>query len=105
MKRTVVFPEALGAEAADFADRVSRGDELLEAARWVLERNAESGARVWQDPPIYVLPLQSGKRRANRPGLSVFYTIAYDQVLVLSLGDGNAIPAKLAAIGPKAPGY
>ena len=111
MKRTLVFPEALGAGAADFAESATRGDELLEGARWVLERDAESGVRVWQDPPIYVLPLQAGKRKASRPGLSVFYTIAYDQVLVLSLGEGNAIPARntvpvgIAAIGPEAHGY
>jgi hypothetical protein len=99
MKRTLVYPEALGAAATDIGEGKARGDEFLEGAKWVLERDAEAGTRVCLDPPIYVLSLQAGPRRA---GLFVFYTIAYDQVLVLSLAEGNA---QIRAIGPEGRGY
>ena len=108
MKRTLVFSAEIAEAAAALAEGESRGDELLAGAKWVLERSAESGARVWQDPPIYVLSAQAGPRG---PALSVFYTLSYDQVLVLSLGAKNALPAGIAqtarpaAIGPGGDGY
>lgn len=122
MKRTLIIPEAL--EAIALADESSnwagaagypdlgagsrlgapRADEFLEGAKWVLERDAEAGRQVWQDPPIYFLAMHGGSKQ---PSLSLFYTIAYDKVVLLSLSEGNA-GNRLAGslgIGPGAAGY
>jgi hypothetical protein len=92
MKRTLVFPGNPGGDADPFPAARARGDELWDGARWVLEREAEAGMLVWQDPPIYVLAMEAGPTRMGAdqgPRLSVFYTIAYDRVLVLSLAEGG----------------
>ena len=126
MKRTLIIPEAL--EAIALADEspnwagaagypagypdlgagsrlgAPRTDEFLEGAKWVLERDAEAGRQVWQDPPIYFLAMHGGSKQ---PSLSLFYTIAYDKVVLLSLSEGNA-GNRLAGslgIGPGAVGY
>ena len=123
MKRTLIIPEALeaialadgtpnwaGAPAGypdlDAGSRLGapRADEFLEGAKWVLERDAEAGRQVWQDPPIYFLAMQGGSKQ---PSLSLFYTIAYDKVVLLSLSEGNAGNRLAGAlgIGPGAAGY
>ena len=123
MKRTLIIPEALEAIAtadgqspqwtgqAGYPDLEAgsrlgapRTDEFLEGAKWVLERDAEAGRQVWQDPPIYFLAMDGGSKR---PSLSLFYTIAYDKVVLLSLSEGNAGNrlAKVPGIGPGAAGY
>lgn len=122
MKRTLIIPEALEAIAsgdgtpiwagqAGFSDLESgfrlgapRTDEFLEGAKWVLERDAESGRQVWQDPPIYFLAMDGGSKR---PSLSLFYTIAYDKVVLLSLINGNEgnSTARALGIGPGTAGY
>jgi len=129
MKRTLIIPESLDAAAMETLEAADprrgnrlgapRADEFLEGARWVLERDAEKGRRVWQDPPIYVLSMEGG---AKHPPLSLFYTIAYDKVLLLSLSWGNeanagtgAMPARgiksanrpprPSGIGPGSDGY
>ena len=122
MKRTLIIPEALEAMAsgdgtpnwagpAGYPDLkpgsrlgAPRTDEFLEGAKWVLERDAEAGRQVWQDPPIYFLAMHGGSKQ---PSLSLFYTIAYDKVVLLSLSEGNA-GNRLAGslgIGPGAAGY
>ncbi|MEO6094938.1 MAG: hypothetical protein ABIW76_04390 [Fibrobacteria bacterium] len=111
MKRTLIIPESLeastlSAEGRGTADletgarlAAPRVDEFLEGAKWVLEREAEKGRQVWQDPPIYLLAMEGGIRH---PRLSLLYTIAYDKVVLLSLSRGNAInqPASPSSIGP-----
>lgn len=122
MKRTLIVPEALEAISssdgspnrdgpAGYPDLeagsrlgASRADEFLEGAKWVLERDAEAGRQVWQDPPIYFLAMDGGSKH---PSLSLFYTIAYDKVVLLSLSQGNAGNrlAKVSGIGPGPAGY
>ena len=97
MKRTLIIPASLeastlSAESWETADLetgtrlgASRADEFLEGAKWVLEREAEKGRQVWQDPPIYLLAMEGG---ARHPRLSLLYTIAYDKVVLLSLSGG-----------------
>jgi hypothetical protein len=109
MKRTLLFPAAVADAATAMGEGGSRKDELLEGAFWVLERNAESGQRLWQDPPLYAVRAQAGPRGA---AVSVLYTIDHDRVVVLSLAEGNAdsgpgspIPARLRGIGPEDAGY
>jgi hypothetical protein len=126
MKRTLIISEALEAIAsadgqsphwagpAGYPDLetgtrlgASRTDEFLEGAKWVLERDAEAGRQVWQDPPIYFLAMDGGSKQ---PSLSLFYTIAYDKVVLLSLlkgNEGNAGNrlAEVLGIGPGAAGY
>lgn len=123
MKRTLIIPEALEAIAlaegqsphwagqAGYPDLKSgsrlgapRTDEFLEGAKWVLERDAEAGRQVWQDPPIYFLAMEGGSKQ---PSLSLFYTIAYDKVVLLSLSEGNAGNRLAGAlgIGPGTVGY
>ena len=122
MKRTLIIPDALEAIVSadgtpNWADTdgypdpeagsrlgASRTDEFLEGAKWVLERDAEAGRQVWQDPPIYFLAMQGGSKQ---PSLSLFYTIAYDKVVLLSLSEGNAGNRLAGAlgIGPGAAGY
>lgn len=87
MKRTLLFPAAVADIAADMGEGRFRRDELLEAALWVLERDAESGQRLWQDPPLYRVSAQAGPWGAS---VSVLYTIDYDRVVVLSLAEANA---------------
>ncbi|MDB5102959.1 MAG: hypothetical protein JWP91_648 [Fibrobacteres bacterium] len=100
MKRTLIVPESL--ESAGLAMMTAgRTDEFLEGAKWVLEREAERGRLVWQDPPVYVLAMEAG---ADSPRLSLFYTISYDKVVLLSLSGGNR-PAGRPGIGPGSPGY
>lgn len=130
MKRTLIIPEALEAIASvdgpaapgsgpeRYPDGnpdlvagprlgASRADEFLEGAKWVLERDAEAGRQVWQDPPIYLLSMDGGSRH---PSLSLFYTIAYDKVVLLSLSQGNGgnegnRKAGVLGIGPGPAGY
>jgi hypothetical protein len=108
MKRTLIIPETLEAGASGLED-ARRTDEFLEGAKWVLEREAEKGREVWQDPSIYVLAMEGV---VGHPRLSLFYTIAYDKVLLLSLsaGNGPSGPAETgragsAGIGPGTAGY
>lgn len=109
MIRTLLFPGAIADAAAALGEAGSRKDELLQAALWVLERNAEAGARLWPDPPLYALHAQAGPRGA---GLSVLYAIDHDRVVVLSLAEGNPESAPvgpiipgLRGIGPEGAGY
>jgi hypothetical protein len=106
MKRTLIVPESLESAAAleaTFPEGAviqagpRRTDEFLEGAKWVLERDAETGRRVWQDPPIYALAMEGG---AKQPRLTLFYTIAYDKVLLLSLSAGNALNRAIPPPGP-----
>jgi hypothetical protein len=97
MKRTLIIPDSLLATATALENEIRRTDEFLEGARWVLEREAEQGRQVSQDPPIYVLSMEAA---ADRPRLSVFYTIAYDKVLLLSITAGNR-PLAPSGIGPE----
>jgi hypothetical protein len=82
MKRTLIIPDSMVAAATALEREVRRSDEFLEGAKWILEREAEKGRQVWQDPPIYVLAMEAG---SDCPRLSLFYTIAYDKVLLLSI--------------------
>ena len=118
MKRTLIIPQTLEASSLARDDAypengtrldARRSDEFLEGAKWVLERDAEQGRKVWQDPPLYVLAMEGG---ARQPRLSLFYTIAYDKVLLLSLSGENGpegaaekAPAGSAGIGPGSDGY
>ncbi len=101
MKRTLVFPENLESSLVAIEAETHRSDEFLEGAKWILERDAELGRQVWQDPPIYVLAMEAAR---DQPRLSLFYTIAYDKVLLLSLSMGNAPPLASAALDRGAPG-
>ena len=105
MKRTLIVPDAMLKAAADLEMEVRRADEFLEGAQWILEREAEKGRRVSQDPPIYVLSMEAG---SGHPRLSLFYTIAYDKVLLLSISAGNLPPGDPIpgpGIGPEGPRY
>lgn len=86
MKRTLIIPDAMNQAATALERAVRRSDEFLEGAKWVLEREAEKGRQVSQDPPIYVLAMEAG---ADHPRLSLFYTISYDKVLLLSILDAK----------------
>jgi hypothetical protein len=101
MKRTLIMTETLGAAAEALQNGPGRTDEFLAGAKWVLEREAERGIRVRQDPPIYMLAMEGGARQGS---LSLFYTIARDRVLLLSLSEGNAPPCA-PGIGPGGLGY
>lgn len=88
MRRNLVFPAAVADTAAAMSEAGFRRDELLEGAFWVLERSAESGLRLWQDPPLYALRAKAGPRGE---AVSVLYAIDYDRVVVLSLiGENEA---------------
>ncbi|MDB5050099.1 MAG: hypothetical protein JWO30_3170 [Fibrobacteres bacterium] len=82
MKRTLIIPDSMLLAATELEREVRRSDEFLEGAKWVLEREPEKGRQVWQDPPIYVLAMEA---TADHPRISLFYTIAYDKVLLLSI--------------------
>ena len=106
MKRTLIFPENLESSLAAMEGETRRSDEFLEGAKWILERDAEQGQRVSLDPPIYMVAMEAA---ADHPPLSLFYTIAYDKVLLLSVFKGkppreNDGPAP-DGIGPGSPRY
>jgi hypothetical protein len=100
MKWTLIASERLEMEVARMAG-TARGDEFLEGAKWMLERNAGCGRQVRVEPPLYALCMEAD---AQRPRLSLFYTIDYDKVLLLSLSQGNEAPAP-PGIGPEAARY
>ncbi|HKP96695.1 MAG TPA: hypothetical protein VJ385_13130, partial [Fibrobacteria bacterium] len=95
---TLILPDAMLHASTELEKHVRRLDEFLEGAKWVLEREAEKGRLVSQDPPIYALAMEAG---AHHPRLALFYTIAYDKVLLLSISAGN--PPAEASLG--APGF
>jgi hypothetical protein len=96
MRRTLHIPEAVAAAAAGLERHARRTDEFLEGARWILERDAEWGRRLTQDPPLYALDMEA---EAGHPSMTLFYTIDYDTVVLLSISPENR-PAILAPAPP-----
>jgi len=59
-----------------------RADEFLDGAKWILERDAEAGRCLDRGSGLHVLEM---KEVPDHPRLSLFYSIDYDMVRILSL--------------------
>lgn len=82
MIRALLETEAYVEQARELEGMGRRVDEFLEGAKWILERDAEAGTCLSRDTALHVLSM---KEVPDHPRLSLFYSIDYDKILLLSL--------------------
>jgi hypothetical protein len=85
MIRTVVATEAFAGQTLEAETVGRRVDEFLEGAKWILARDPEVGLCVSPEKALHVLTMEE---LPDHPRLSLFYSIDYDRIMLLSLKAG-----------------